>query len=130
MKIAVALLFSLVVAFGQTGRTVTLSWDDLLNPTGTTYNIYRANGACTGTPSYVSIASGIALKTYDNTGMSPGKYCYAVTAVFGGEESDKSIPSMAQVKPHAPTNLRNVLAELIAWLGDLLGQKPLRVKVN
>jgi hypothetical protein len=65
-------LFSALAA--EQSRTVTLAWDDLLNPTGTTYTVYRAQGACSGTPAYVSIASAIATKTHDDTGLLPGKY--------------------------------------------------------
>jgi len=104
MKLAILLLTLAALTFGQ-AHTVTLTWTDLTNPTGTTYTIYRANGACSGTPTYVSIASAVAVKTYDDAGVNPGKYCYAVTASYGGEESDYSDSAVAQVKPFKPTLL-------------------------
>jgi len=130
MRLLICLLFT-AMAWGQVGRTVTLTWDDLTNPTGTTYTIYRANGACSGTPAYVSLATAIAVKTYDNTGMLPGKYCYAVSATYGGEESVYSDPAAAQVRPNKPTNLRSALIELLAWMGRIVqGDKQLRVVVH
>lgn len=97
------------LALGQNGRTVTLTWDDLLNPTGTTYTVYRANGACSATPNYVALAPAVVVKTYDDVGVSPGKYCYTVTAVYGGEESVYADPAVAQVKPNKPTGLTVVV---------------------
>ena len=89
-------------AFGQ-GRTVLMTWQDTENPAGTVYTIYRAAGACSATPAYSSIVSGVAAKAYTDTGVSPGKYCYTVTANYGGEESVYADPAVAQVRPFKPT---------------------------
>lgn len=104
MRLLLCFLFA-SLALAQSGRTVTLTWDDLLNPAGTTYTVYRAAGACSGTPAYVSIATAVAVKTYDDAGVSPGKYCYAVTANYNAEESEKCDPATAQVRPFKPTGL-------------------------
>ena len=102
--VLIAFVFA-ACALAQTTHTVTLTWVDALNPTGTTYTVYRANGACSGTPSYVNIASAVTVKTYDDVGINPGRYCYAVTANYNEMESDYSTPATAQVKPFKPTLL-------------------------
>ena len=89
-------------AFGQ-GRTVLMTWQDTENPAGTVYTIYRANGSCSITPAYSTIASNVAVRTYTDTGVSPGKYCYTVTANYGGEESVYADPAVAQVRPFKAT---------------------------
>ena len=83
MKRLVTLLFSALL-FAQV-RSVTLTWVDGVNPTGTTYNVYRAPGACSViTNTYVKInTSAVAALTYIDTTVVPGIYCYAVTAVSG-----------------------------------------------
>jgi len=104
---ALALVFA-ALAFGQ-AHTVTLTWADTLNPVGTTYTVYRASGACSLTPTYVSIASAVAVKTYVDNGINPGKYCYTVTAVYNAEESVYADPALAQVKPFKPSGLTVVV---------------------
>ena len=101
-RLVLAFVFA-AFAFGQTAHKVTLTWEDVLNPVGTTYTVYRSNGACSGTPAYVALATAVAVKTYENTGVNPGKYCYTVTAIFGGEESVYADPAVAQVRPFKPT---------------------------
>jgi len=108
MRLFLALVFA-SLAFGQTTHSVTLNWLDALNPAGTTYRIYRANGACSGTPAYSVLASDVAVKTYEDNGVNPGKYCYTVTANFGGEESVYADPAVAQVKPFKPSGLAVVV---------------------
>ena len=108
MKLLLALVFA-SLTFGQSGRIVTLTWLDTQNPPGTTYRIYRANGACSGTPTYAVLASDVVVKTYDDNGVNPGKYCYTVTANFGGEESVYADPAVAQVKPFKPSGLSVVV---------------------
>ena len=107
-RLLIALVFA-SLAFGQAGHKVTLTWEDALNPVGTTYTVYRANGACSGTPGYVNIASAVAVKTYDDDGVNPGRYCYTVTANYGGEESVYADPAVAQVKPFKPGGLAAVV---------------------
>jgi uncharacterized protein (TIGR03437 family) len=78
---------------------VILSWDDLLNPTGTTYNVYRVVGLCNGTLTFSKLASGVTVKTYTDAGVSPGDYCYVVTAAANGLESAYSNTAGAHVMP-------------------------------
>jgi hypothetical protein len=109
MRLAILLFVFAALTFGQTTHKVTLAWTDTLNPAGTTYTIYRANGACSVTPTYVLIASAIVTKTYDDNNVSPGKYCYTATAVYNAEESVYADPAVAQVKPFKPTGLTVVV---------------------
>jgi hypothetical protein len=105
MRIAFLLLVAFV-SFAQTNsRTVTLTWTDTANPVGTTYSVYRATGTCSGTPTFTLLASGVAVKTYTDSAVPPGNYCYAATATSNAIESDKSTPAGAQVRPFAPGGL-------------------------
>jgi hypothetical protein len=102
------LLLSLMLAQAQPTRTVVLTWVD--SQAGATYNIYRAPAACgTGTLIFVQIASGITTKTYSDTGVTPGHYCYAATAVVNSSESVQSAPAGAHVRPFAPTGMTVVV---------------------
>lgn len=107
MKIHLIALASLLMAAPLSGqaRTVTLNWNDTVNPAGTTYAVYRATGQCSGTPTFTQIATGIAVKTYLDSNVSPGNYCYTVRAVAAGIESDNSNLAVAQVRPFAVTGL-------------------------
>jgi len=106
MKLKLLLLFLVLSmsAFAQT-HSATLTWVDTSNPMGTTYNVHRATGLCTGTPSYSVIASAVAVKTYVDTTVTPGNYCYVVTAVYMGVESANSNTALAPVPSFAPTAL-------------------------
>lgn len=101
--LVLAFAFSLL---GQTAtRSITLTWDDLRNPTGTTYTVYRARGGCAPDSAFTAIKAGIGAKTYADDSVQPGKYCYRVTASFNSEESDPSDTAGAQVKPFKPEAL-------------------------
>ena len=69
-----------------------LSWQDALNPLGTTYSVYRGLGACSSKPAYVKLTSGLSVLTYTDSTPPMGAYCYAVTATNNGQESDYSSP--------------------------------------
>jgi len=102
------LLFALIVsalALAAQSHSVTLNWADTLNPAGTTYTVYRASGPCSGSSTFSSLASGIAVKTYLDSGVAVGQYCYQVTATQNTVESDPSNQALAKVKPNAPTQL-------------------------
>jgi hypothetical protein len=100
------LLILTVAGMAQTTRTVTLSWTDTVNPVGTTYSVYRASGPCSGTPTFTKInVSPITAKTYQDTGLTPGQYCYAATATFNAEESVQSAAAGARVTPFAPSGV-------------------------
>lgn len=100
------LLLLLAVALqAQTTHKVTLTWQDTLNPAGTTYSVYRATGLCSGTPVFSKIASALTTKTYEDTTVQPGNYCYAVTASLNGMESAQSNTALAPVPTFAPSAL-------------------------
>lgn len=86
-------------------HSVTLTWADTSNPTGTTYNVYRAVGLCSGTPTFSKIASAVAVKTYTDTTVTPGNYCFQVTANFNGAESVPSNSVNPNVPAFAPSSL-------------------------
>lgn len=97
------------LAFSQTTRTVVLMWEDTLNPAGTTYAVYRADGPCSATPPFVKIADATP-KTFTDTGVTTGnRYCYVVTALLGEMESEYSNTAQANVKPHPPNKLNVVV---------------------
>lgn len=105
MKLISFLLLAVATLAAQTTHSVTLTWTDTLNPSGTTYNVYRATGLCSGTPSFSKIAAGVATKTYQDTTVTPGNYCYSVSATSNGVESAQSNTALAPVPSFAPTQL-------------------------
>jgi len=86
-------------------HSVTLTWTDASNPAGTTYNVYRAPGLCSGTPAFSKVGSAVAGKTYTDTTVTVGNYCFQVTAVFSGAESVPSNLVNPNVPAFAPTTL-------------------------
>jgi hypothetical protein len=98
-------LFTAALLAAQTTHSVTLTWTDTLNPAGTTYSVYRATGLCSGSPVFSKIASAVAVKTYQDTTVTPGNYCFAVTATSNGMESAQSNTALAPVPSFAPTTL-------------------------
>lgn len=96
---AIALLLVLAVpALGQSApKKVVITWNDTLNPTGTTYNIYRAAAACSTNPTLAKINTApVTVMTYTDS-PGPGTYCYAATAVGPGGESALSNQSPATI---------------------------------
>lgn len=71
-------------------HAVTLTWNDTSNPAGTTYNVYRATGLCSGAPMFSVIQSAVAVKTFKDATVGVGNFCYKVTAVFTNIESSGS----------------------------------------
>lgn len=102
--LAVALLFAVPV-FAQATHSVKLTWVDTLNPTGTTYSVYRAPGLCSGTPVFAKLASGVTVLTYTDSTVTPGNYCFQVTATSGGVESAASNTVNPVVPSFPPTAL-------------------------
>lgn len=98
-----SLLFSFTCASVAQQRKVILTWTDNANPSGTTYSVKRATGICSGTPNFSTLASGVAAKTYEDTTVTVGNYCYVVTATFGGLESAPSNTAGAPVLPKPPS---------------------------
>jgi hypothetical protein len=99
--------FALSLA-AQAPRSVTLTWTDTQNPAGTTYSVYRATGSCSGTPVFspVPLVSGVATKTYQDTTVTVGIYCYRVTATQNAIESGPSPTAGASVGPFPPTQVQ------------------------
>ena len=106
-RLALCILFAGIIAAAQPVHTAVLTWLDALNPSGSTYNVYRAPGQCTGTPApaFVQLKTGIAALTYTDSPITAGTYCYAVTATVAGSESPQSNLAVAAVQPYAPTGL-------------------------
>lgn len=96
-------------AFAQTTHKAVLTWTDTLNPTGTTYNIYRAPGLCSGTPVFAKLASGVTALTYTDSTVTTGNYCFTVTATFSGVESAQASPALAPVPAFPPSGLSVVV---------------------
>lgn len=102
-----------VVAKAQTPHTVTLTWTDPNNPTGTMYNVYRQPSACPATPP-VSTSGFTKLTTtpqsgftYTDSGVLVGTvYCYLVTATNGTAESGPSPDAGATPLPFSPATLQ------------------------
>lgn len=101
-----------IPAFAPTGlnvsvtpNTAVLTWTDALNPAGATYSVYRALGLCSGSPTFSKIANGLTVKTYVDSTVSIGAYCYTVTATVSGMESSQSGTSNASIPPSAPGGL-------------------------
>jgi hypothetical protein len=86
-------------------HSVTLTWQDASNPAGTTYSIYRAQGLCSGSPVFSKLATAITEKTYKDTTVAPGNYCFHVTATFNSMESAPSNTAVAPVPSFSPSNL-------------------------
>lgn len=94
------------VAFMQgSGHSVLLTWVDTQNPTGTTYNMYRASGLCLGSPAFSKIATGITALTYTDSPVPVGNFCYQATASQNGMESAPSNSASAAVLPFPPQTL-------------------------
>jgi len=96
-------------ASAQTTHKAVLTWVDALNPTGTTYTIYRATGLCSGSPIFSKLATGVVGLTYTDSTVTPGNYCYSVSATAGGVESAQATPVLAPVPSFAVTQLTVVV---------------------
>ena len=100
------LLLLAVPALGQTApKKVVITWNDTLNPAGTTYNVYRAAAACSTNPTLTKINTApVTVMTYTDS-PGPGTYCYAATAVGPGGESifSNQGPAVILALPNAIT---------------------------
>lgn len=108
-KLVILLLICAAIGLAQTTHSVTLTLVDNLNPAGTTYTFYRATGLCSGTPTFAKIATAVAVKTFQDTTVTPGNYCYAATATFQGMESGMSPTASAAVPSFPPSALSVVV---------------------
>ena len=105
IKTIALLMLCAFAALAQTAHSATLTWADTLNPPATTYSVYRATGLCSGTPTYAKIATALTAKTYEDTTVQPGNYCYTVTASYNGMESAPSNTAGAPVPSFPPASL-------------------------
>jgi hypothetical protein len=104
------LFSSVLLANAPVAHNASLAWTDALNPTGTTYNVYREPAACSAAPggTNAEIASGLTSLAYVDSSISLGaSYCYRVTAVNLGYESgfSNAVTVSFPAAPAAPTNL-------------------------
>lgn len=91
-------------AFAQS-PSVKLDWTaNPVNPSGATYNAYRAPGAC-GTPGQTFTklnTANVSALTYTDTTVTPGQtYAYHVRTGSGAQESAPSVCATAVI-PFAP----------------------------
>ena len=105
MRLLVLLLWALPAFTQAVNHSVALTWTDPKNPQATTYTVYRVTGLCSGSPIFSKIATAITVKTYTDTTVTPGNYCYQVTATFQGVESPPSPTASALVPSFAPITL-------------------------
>ena len=105
MRLAILFILAAGLAFGQATHSVALAWTDTLNPPGTTYSVYRAPGLCAGSPVFAKIASAVAAKTYLDTAVTTGNYCFQVTATYNSIESLPSNSALAPVPASPPNSL-------------------------
>jgi hypothetical protein len=101
----ISLILLSTTALAAQTHTATLNWTDTQNPTGTTYNIYRATGLCSGSPVFSKLATAITVKTYNDTSVTVGNYCFQVTATFSGAESTPSNNAPLTELPFPPASL-------------------------
>ena len=110
MKKLIMLMGMTISLFSQTtSHSATLSWVDGVNPSGTTYNVYRAGGTCVGTPTFTKITTTpLTVLTYVDTNVTSNtNYCYTVKATLNGIESSNSnlISAAIPLDVYAPTKL-------------------------
>ena len=105
MKLLLLLLCLASALLAQTTHSATLVWQDATNPAGTTYSVYRSTGLCSGAPVFSKIASALTVKTYVDSTVTAGNYCYQVTATSGGMESAPSNQAPAPVPSFPPQSL-------------------------
>ena len=118
MKRLLALLVFAAAAFAQGGHSVTLSWIDTQNPSGTTYNAWRAAGACPAMPPTTTAgftqlnAAAIAAKTYIDSAVSAGNtYCYVVTAVSVNGQSAPSNAVGGTIPAAFPVTMLSIVVQ-------------------
>ena len=99
------ILFFVLAFQGNLTRSADLVWTDTVNPTGTTYNVYRAPNTCDVAALFAKVAVSVPDKKYTDSGLLSGAYCYKVTATYGNLES-------------IPSNLTELIVPLVAP-GDL-----------
>lgn len=103
-------LFTLIIAcctlvYSQAAtHSATLTWDDA--QVGGTYTLSRATGLCSGNPTFSKLATGLTVKTYTDSTITIGNYCYEVTVTISGLESSPSNLAPGTLLPVPVTNLQ------------------------
>ncbi len=121
-----AIAIALVASPARAQYSVKLSWtassDAAANPS-LTYNVYRA-ATCAGHFSMINAAPVTGTSYVDTTAALGAAYCYQVTAVLGGVESEASNRTIAALPPPAE---RRATCEhrgpVIGWI-RCLGARP------
>lgn len=110
MKTLLLFLSALAASAQIYSYSAVLVWQDLVNPPSTTYNVYRAPKLCSDPAPLVfekRNTAPVAAKTYTDPALPVGEYCYRLTAVANGQESQPSTPSSTAVyeqpAPSAPS---------------------------
>lgn len=100
--LGVTVLLALMVASCQ-AHTATITWTN--SPDTPNTNVYRLSGACPATLTGFTLLTPtpVATGTYTDATITPGAYCYYVTAVVGGAESAPSPTASATVLPASPS---------------------------
>ncbi len=103
MKRLAALFF--LFAMPIFAHTASISWTN--SPDTSSTNVYRLAGSCpAGTAGFTKItASPVTTGTYTDPAVTPGAYCYYVTATLNGVESIPSNTIQANVPVAPPSGL-------------------------
>jgi hypothetical protein len=119
-RIAIALLIlAFAVALARAQHAVNLTWtasSDAAGNPSLAYNIYRAS-TCGGT--FIKLNSAPRAATaYLDAAVLPGSYCYQVTSVLNGLESDPSNQSAVLIAGAALPQQTGCphRGSLLAWL--------------
>jgi|SRR5271154_4670480 hypothetical protein len=124
--VILALTITAAPARAQT-HSVALSWtasaSAAANPS-LTYNVYRSPG-CSGTFTLLN-SSAVSATSFTDAGLSPGTYCYQITALLSGVESMPSNQAAAIVPGPTPPRAQPGCTHrgpLIGWL-RCIGSQP------
>jgi hypothetical protein len=113
MKLALLVFALALSALAQSPHSVVLKWTDGINPTATTYNVYRSPQSCAPGIMGTKINSNpITLLTWtDPTVVQNTTYCYTVRAYLNSVESVDSTGVTATIPADlfAPSGLSAVV---------------------
>lgn len=104
-KFVLALVLVLALAAQSFAHTASISWSN--SPDTSNTNVYRLAGTCPATTTgFVKItATPVTTANYTDSTVSPGVYCYYVTATLNGSESVPSNTAQATVPVAPPSGL-------------------------
>ena len=79
------------IASGQSVSYVAdLTWPDARNPAGTQYKIFRAPGQCGATGQKLQQVATVTTKSYADTTVTPGLWCYQIVSTINGADGQAS----------------------------------------